>query len=76
MRDASTDHDVFISYAHIGNQTLSEGQEGWITTLHRALELRLAQLLGETAKIWRDFKLRGNDYFDGEIGSNLIKASV
>jgi hypothetical protein len=76
MRDASADHDVFISYAHIDNQTLSEGQEGWITTLHRALELRLAQLLGETAKIWRDFKLRGNDYFDGEIGSNLIKASV
>jgi hypothetical protein len=27
MRDASADHDVFISYAHIDNQTLSAGQE-------------------------------------------------
>jgi TIR domain len=76
MRDASVGHDVFISYAHIDNQTLSEGQEGWITTLHRALEIRLAQLLGEPPKIWRDRKLQGNDYFDDEICSNLSKAFV
>ena len=76
MRDASGHHDVFISYARIDNQTLNEGQEGWITTLHRALELRLAQLLGEAPKIWRDFKLQGNDYFGGEIVSNLFQTSV
>jgi hypothetical protein len=76
MRDTSADHDVFISYAHIDNQPLIEGQAGWIATLHHALERRLEQLLGETIKIWRDPKLRGNDYFDGEIVSNVIKASV
>ena len=76
MTDLSANHDVFISYAHIDNQTISEGQEGWISLLHRALEVRLAQLLGETPKIWRDRKLTGNDYFDEEIVNKLIQASV
>ena len=76
MPDTHFNHDVFISYAHIDNRTISEEQEGWITILHRALELRLSQLLGKTPKIWRDLKLQGNDYFDEEILSKLITASV
>ena len=70
------DYDVFISYAHIDNATLQKGQEGWIDTLHKALELRLAQLLGETPRIWRDQKLAGNDRFDDEIVDQLVKAAV
>ena len=76
MPDTHFNHDVFISYAHIDNRTISEEQEGWITILHRALELRLSQLLSKTPKIWRDLKLQGNDYFDEEILSKLITASV
>src|SRR5262249_38896224 len=76
MPDTHVNHDVFISYARIDNLTISEKQEGWITILHRALELRLSQLLGETPKIWRDLKLQGNDYLDEEILSKLITASV
>jgi hypothetical protein len=60
-------NDLFISYAHIDNQPLTEGQEGWIADFHRALEHRLAQLRGERPKIWRDPKLQGNDYFGDEI---------
>src|SRR5436190_23035067 len=56
-------NDVFVSYAHIDDQTLAEGQPGWISTLHRALEVRLEQLLGKEARIWRDPKLQGNDIF-------------
>lgn len=70
------DHDVFISYAHIDNETLSEEQEGWISMLHRALEKRLAMELGEKPRIWRDRKLQGNDRFDGEIIDNLLKTAV
>lgn len=76
MVNISSDYDVFVSYAHIDNETMSEEQEGWIAMLHRALEVRLGQLLGEEPKIWRDPKLQGNDYFDQEIVSKLVKATI
>ena len=60
------ENDVFVSYAHIDDQALVEGQKGWIANLHRALEIRLAQLLGKQPKIWRDLKLSGNDVFSEE----------
>lgn len=51
---------IFISYAHIDNEPLTSDEEGWVTTLHRMLEVRLAQLLGERPKIWRDPQMAGN----------------
>lgn len=39
--------DIFISYAHIDNESLVDGDKGWITEFHRSLEIRLAQLLGQ-----------------------------
>jgi hypothetical protein len=59
--------DIFISYAHIDNVALKEGEIGWVTDFHRALEIRLAQLLGARPRIWRDQKLKGNDSFSDEI---------
>lgn len=70
------DHDLFISYAHIDDQALEEGKEGWIAALHRVLEVRLAQLLGKKPKIWRDPKLQGNDFFDDTIVEQLDSAAV
>ncbi len=61
------EHDVFVSYAHIDNQSLVEGQKGWITNLHRALKIRLSQLLGKEPRIWRDPKLSGNDVFSDKL---------
>ena len=55
--------DVFVSYAHIDDEVLGEGQTGWISSFHRALEIRLAQLLGQQPRVWRDPKLQGNDVF-------------
>ncbi len=72
----SFDSDIFISYAHIDNQPLTSGDEGWITGLHHALEIRLAQLLGEQPKIWRDPKIQGNDYFDTAIVSQLPRTAL
>jgi TIR domain len=57
----SFDGDAFISYAHLDNVELIEGRKGWVANLHRALEVRLAQLLGKEPQIWRDPKLAGND---------------
>lgn len=76
MGDTPLQYDVFISFAHIDNETLSTEQEGWIAMLHRALQIRLAQLLGEAPAIWRDPKLQGNDDFSQEIVSNLLQAKV
>jgi hypothetical protein len=69
-------HDVFISYAHIDNQALSPGQEGWISALHRSLEVRLSQLRGGPVRVWRDPKLQGNDLFGDQIVDQLPRVGV
>lgn len=63
----SFEKDILISYAHIDDESLVEGEKGWISEFHRSLEIRLAQLLGAKPHIWRDPKLSGNDYFGDEI---------
>ncbi len=60
-------NDMFISYSHVDNESLTEGQKGWISQFHRTLEIRLRQLLGENPNIWRDQKLTGTDIFDEKI---------
>ena len=42
----SFDSDVFISYAHIDNQPLPGGQDGWVTVFHEALEQFLSRFKG------------------------------
>jgi len=61
------DNDLLISYAHLDDEALLEGQPGWVTELHRILEIRVGQLLGHKPRIWRDPKLQGNDYFADTI---------
>jgi hypothetical protein len=64
---AAFEHDFLISYAHLDDESLVEGEPGWVARLHRLLEIRVGQLLGEKPKIWRDPKLQGNDYFADTI---------
>ena len=68
--------DLFISYAHIDNEALKEGEKGWVANFHRALEVRLSQLLGERPHIWRDQKLQGNDVFSKEIVGQFPKTAL
>ncbi len=51
--------DIYISYSPLDNESLLEGQEGWISQFHRALEVRVGQLLGKRPDIWRDPKETG-----------------
>jgi hypothetical protein len=67
------EHDFLISYAHIDDQALVDGQSGWVSQLHRLLEIRVGQLMGQTPKIWRDPKLQGNDFFADTILDRLPK---
>jgi hypothetical protein len=68
--------DAFISYSHIDNIGLIDGSKGWITNLHRALEIRIAQLLGEKPNLWRDPKLAGNDVFEITLIEQLKHVAV
>jgi len=68
--------DAFISYAHIDNVELFEGRKGWVANLHRALAIRLGQLLGEPPQIWRDPKLQGNDFFAETLLERLQRVAA
>jgi hypothetical protein len=68
--------DAFISYAHMDNVELIEGQKGWVANLHRALEVRVGQLLGKQPHIWRDPKLQGNDLFEDTLVARLRRVAA
>jgi len=69
-------NEIFISYSHIDNESAFQGQNGWISDFHRALEVRVAQLLGRKPTVWRDPKLTGNDLFTDEISQQLPQTAV
>jgi len=68
--------DAFISYAHLDNVELIEGRKGWVANLHRALEVRVGQLLGKQPQIWRDPKLSGNDFFADTLVERLRRVAA
>jgi hypothetical protein len=68
--------DAFISYAHLDNIELIEGRKGWVANLYRALDVRVAQLLGSDAQIWWDPKLQGNDYFADTLVERLQRVAA
>jgi hypothetical protein len=70
------DVDAFISYAHLDNIELIEGRRGWVANLHRALEVRVGQLLGKPPHIWRDPKLQGNDIIAETLAERLRRVAA
>jgi hypothetical protein len=70
------EHDFFISYAHLDDEALIAGDQGWISELHRLLEIRVGQMRGERPKIWRDLKLQGNDIFADTIVERLPRIAA
>lgn len=68
--------DVFISYTHLDNIELTEGGTGWVADLGRALEIRLARLLGRKPVVWVDPQLQGNDTFAETLIDRLGRAAV
>jgi hypothetical protein len=70
------ENQVFISYAHIDNASLSGTKEGWIDALHDRLKKRLAMLLGKELEIWRDSKLTGHDIFNETILFKLSQSAL
>jgi class 3 adenylate cyclase len=51
--EALHDSDVLLNYAAIDDAPLQEGRPGWVSELHRNLQVRVEQLSGEKVKITR-----------------------
>lgn len=47
------DSDVLLNYASIDDHSMQDGKPGWVSQLHRNLEVRMEQLLGEKVNIAR-----------------------
>jgi hypothetical protein len=69
-------NDVFISFTHIDDLAVNDGEKGWITRFHQALKSMLMMRLGADVKIWRDVKLAGNDILNDEVIGQLKKSAI
>lgn len=69
------DFDAFVSYAEIDNRSLIKGSDGWVSDLHRALELRVPQFLGKPVKICRDAKRAEEEALDEKLASRLRRVA-
>ena len=70
------EQNLFISYAHIDDQPLNQGEKGWITRFHATLKAFLDMRMGRASKIWRDEKLQGNDVFSTEIVEQFRRSAA
>ncbi len=55
-------HDIFVSYAHLDNKPLPGTDKGWVTTLINGLKIFLGQQLGraDAYSLWMDDEERDN----------------
>lgn len=67
---------IFISYGHIDNQPLFEGEQGWISLMHASLEKRLTQLMGYVPKIFRAPRLGGNDMLSETLQTRVRNSAL
>src|ERR1039457_7393918 len=71
------DDDVFLSYASIDDSVIAAAKTGWVSQLHRDLEKRVSEVLGDASKIWRDEgDLKGNDQLTPTLESVLEKSGA
>jgi hypothetical protein len=72
--------DIFISYAHVDDEPdpTFASHPGWVTTLVRCLEKRIAKKLGRVDSycIWRDPKLAGHVELTPEIIRRVRESAV
>ena len=71
----SFEYDVFISYAHLDNQTVGK-EAGWVDLFHRYLENTLNGYLGGRARIFRDSRLKGDTFFDESLLETVRSSAV
>ncbi len=72
------DYDIFVSYAHVDDLPDVEGEDGWVTTLVKVLQNRLAQALGrrEAFSLWMDHQLARHVEITPKIVTSLEKTAT
>ena len=69
--------DVFISYSHKDNLSLTDDQLGWVDRFHRALSVRLTQLLGRDSLLFFDKAvMSGSNVLSPTIRSEVAESKV
>ena len=68
--------DVLLSYAAIDDQPLFNGRPGWVSQLHRNLEVRIEQLSGEKVTIARLPESAMSTVIEGELLEQLPQAKA
>jgi hypothetical protein len=69
--------DVFMSYSHKDNLSFSDDQLGWVDRFHRALSVRLTQLLGrESSTFFDKAVMSGNHVLTPKIRAEIADSKV
>jgi len=69
--------DIFISYTHKDNLSLTDEELGWVDRFHRAIQVRLTQLLGRESAVFYDSAvMRGSDRLTPKIESEVRDTKV
>ncbi|MBX3604857.1 MAG: toll/interleukin-1 receptor domain-containing protein [Piscinibacter sp.] len=69
--------EVFISYAHADDQSLTAGARGWVTDLADRLQKSLAMKPGGAAtRVWMDHRLEPNKRVDPALAERVAAASA
>jgi serine/threonine protein kinase len=68
--------DVLLNYAAIDDQPLFEGRPGWVSQLHRNLQVRVEQLSGEKVTIARLPESAVSPVVEGELLEQLPQAKA
>ncbi|QTR52136.1 hypothetical protein [Thiothrix unzii] len=69
--------DIFISFAHVDDQSFANQQQGWITHFTNHLRNELNRRMGrkDNYHFWKDFRLQGNDAVTPEIEQQVTQAN-
>ncbi len=70
------EEDVFISYAHLDDDTLPRERRGWVAQLDYDLKQLVAAKLREDPAVWRDPDIRSNEDFEAVISESLARAAT
>ena len=70
------DGDVLLSYAAIDDQPMVDGRPGWVSQLHRNLEVRIQQLSGEKVAVARLPDYAASELIGGELPDHLTRAKA
>ena len=68
--------DVLLNYATIDDYPLQEGKPGWVSQLHRNLEVRMEQLSGEKVQIARLPEDAVSPAIEGELLQHVPQAKA